>query len=80
VTVPELRTGLGPYTNCVKTRVDNGGGDFDYSTTRPTSGRVWKQYDNDGGTNGLELTSPPTFSSNSATLTNEYLPQELGID
>ena len=55
ITVPVLRTGFGPYYNCVKTKIDWGNGDFDYNYYAPDVGIVKFEFNDDGGINGLEL-------------------------
>jgi hypothetical protein len=54
VTVPQLRTGLGPYYDCIKSKTDYGGGDIDFQYYAPGIGQVkWEA--NDDGINGLEI-------------------------
>lgn len=55
VTVPVMSTGLGPYFNCVKTRIDWGDGDIDYSYYAPGVGYVKEEFNDFGGINGIEL-------------------------
>ena len=55
ITVPALRTGRGPYYNCVKTKIDWGNGDLDYNYYAPDVGIVKFEFNDDGGINGLEL-------------------------
>jgi hypothetical protein len=60
VTVPKLRTGLGPYSGCVRTVQESPDGDIDYFSYAPGVGLVWGQFDDGGETNGLELRSVST--------------------
>ena len=55
ITVPVLSTGLGPYYNCVQTKIDWGNGDLDYNYYAPDVGIVKFEFNDDGGINGLEL-------------------------
>jgi len=55
ITLPVLRTGLGPYFNCVKTKIDWGNGDLDYNYYAPDVGIVKFEFNDDGGINGIEL-------------------------
>jgi hypothetical protein len=54
VTVPQLRTGLGPYYDCIKSKTDYGGGDIDFQYYAPGIGQVKVEF-NDDGINGLEI-------------------------
>jgi len=54
VTVPELNTGLGPYTNCIKTMWTDGISDVDFEYHAPNIGHVKIEWDS-GITKGWEL-------------------------
>jgi hypothetical protein len=60
VTMPKLRTGLGPYSSCVRTVQESTDGDVDYFSYAPGIGLVWGQFDDGGETNGLELRAVST--------------------
>jgi hypothetical protein len=55
VTVPQLSTGFGPYTNCIKTMIDWGDGDIDYYYYAPDVGSIKAEWNDDGGINGFEI-------------------------
>jgi hypothetical protein len=55
VTVPKLSTGLGPYYNCIKSKLTWMDGDIDYQYYAPGVGPVKHEWNDDGGTNGDEI-------------------------
>jgi len=55
VTVPQLGTGIGPYTDCLKVEWTDGGPDVDIYYLAPDVGSVKEEWDNAGETNGWEL-------------------------
>jgi hypothetical protein len=57
ITVPILNTGLGPYHNCIKTKIINTDGDIDYQYYAPGVGPVKEEWNDDGGTNGVEISA-----------------------
>jgi hypothetical protein len=66
VTVPQLSTGKGPYYNCIKTKLVYDDGDIDYQYYAPGVGIVKIEANDDGGTNGVEISDvfirPPSMS------------------
>ncbi len=58
VYVSQLGTGLGPYTGCLKVMRTDGASDVDISYLAPDMGSVKEQWDNNGATNGWEMTAP----------------------
>jgi hypothetical protein len=57
VTIPQLSTGLGPFYNCIKSKIDYGKGDIDYYYYAPDVGEVKIEFNDDGGINGYEISS-----------------------
>lgn len=57
VTVPKLSNGLGPYYNCMKTKLVYPDGDIDYQYYASSVGLVKVEANDDGGTNGVEIMS-----------------------
>lgn len=55
VTVPQLRTGLGPYYSCIKSKTDYGDGDIDFQYYAPGVGMVKIEFNDNGEINGLEI-------------------------
>ena len=55
VTVPTLSTGLGPFYNCIKTKLLYPDGDIDYLYYAPGVGQVKEQFDDYESLNGIEL-------------------------
>ena len=55
VTVSQLTTGLGPFTNCMKAKWSEGGSDEDISYIAPNVGSVKEEWGDDGEINGWEL-------------------------
>jgi hypothetical protein len=62
VAVSKLSTGLGPYSNCIKSKIDYGDGDIDYYYYAPDFGQVKMEFNDDGGINGFEISSIKTRS------------------
>ncbi len=58
VEVPQLDTGLGPFRDCLKVMRTDGESDVDISYLAPDVGSVKEEWDNDGATNGWEMTAP----------------------
>jgi hypothetical protein len=56
-TVPKLSTGLGPYYNCIKSKLTWIDGDIDYEYYAPGVGPVKQEWNDDGGTNGVEISA-----------------------
>jgi hypothetical protein len=54
-TVSKLSTGLGPYYNCIKSKLIWIDGDIDYEYYAPGVGQVKQEWNDDGGTNGIEI-------------------------
>ena len=55
ISVPNLSTGLGPYYNCIKSKIIYPDGDIDYQYYAAGLGQVKTEFNDDGGINGLEL-------------------------
>jgi hypothetical protein len=63
ITVPRLSTGLGPYYNCIKSKIINyvnTEGDLDYQYYAPDVGLIKAEFNDDGGTNGFEISNTYT--------------------
>lgn len=56
-TVPKLSTGLGPFYNCIKSKLTWVDGDIDYQYYAAGVGQVKAEFDDDDGTNGLEVSA-----------------------
>jgi hypothetical protein len=64
ISVTQLSTGLGPYYNCIKSKVINyintapeSGSDIDYDYYAPAVGLVKEEWNDEGRNNGLEILS-----------------------
>jgi hypothetical protein len=57
ITVPRLNTGIGPYYNCIKSKVIYIYGDIDYQYFAPGVGQVKAEFNDDDGINGLEISA-----------------------
>ena len=57
ITVPKLSTGLGPYYNCIKSKLTWVDGDIDYLYYAPGVGQVKAEFNDNDGTNGLEVSA-----------------------
>jgi hypothetical protein len=55
IAVPELSTGLGPFYNCIKTKISYADKDIDYNYYAPQIGQIKFEFNDDGGINGLEI-------------------------
>jgi len=58
VTVPMLSTNLGPYNSCIKSKIINYVNteeDIDYQYYAPNLGLVKAEFNDDGGTNGMDI-------------------------
>jgi len=75
VTVSQLSTGKGPYYNCIKTKIVYQDGDIDYQYYAPGVGIVKIEANDDGGTNGVEISDvfirPPSMPWISLLLDDE---------
>jgi len=78
VTVSELSTGLGPYTDCLKVMCTDGGSDVDYSHIAPNVGSVKEEWDNGGETNGWELKE--ALSADVGDLVADFGSDSVGAD
>jgi hypothetical protein len=57
ISVPKLSTGLGPYYNCIKSKLTWMDGDIDYQYYAPGVGPVRHEWNDDAGTNGDEISA-----------------------